>query len=150
MKKKLLLSRTLLTLILAACAGQTPPASNSPEPVEPAQAASPTSAVSAATPADAQPSTTGVSYSKDVMPIFENSCTNCHGVDQIKKGLDMRTYESLMAGSDNGPVIVAGKAADSLLFQQVADGKMPKRGPKLTPAQVKTISDWINAGALNN
>jgi hypothetical protein len=31
-----------------------------------------------------------------------------------------------------------------------SSGKMPKRGPKLTAEQIQTISDWINAGALNN
>jgi hypothetical protein len=84
------------------------------------------------------------------MPILANSCNECHGGKQIKEGLDMRTYDSLMAGSFNGAVIVAGNSADSFLVQQVVNGKMPKRGPKLTPGQIKIISDWINAGALNN
>jgi hypothetical protein len=55
-----------------------------------------------------------------------------------------------MAGSVNGVVIVAGSPADSVLVQMVTKGKMPKRGPKLTPEQVQTISDWVAAGALNN
>jgi len=84
------------------------------------------------------------------MPIFENRCNKCHGIDQVKEGLDMRTYETLMAGSKNGAVLVPGNSADSFLIQQVVKGKMPKRGPKLTPEQIKVISDWINAGALNN
>jgi cytochrome c553 len=84
------------------------------------------------------------------MPILENSCTKCHGVEQTKAGLDVRTYEGLMAGSFKGPVLVVGKSAESLLVQMVTKGKMPKRGDKLTSAQIQTISDWINAGALNN
>ena len=62
----------------------------------------------------------------------------------------MNAYESLMAGSQNGPVIVPGDAGDSLLVEKITEGKMPKRGPKLTPAQIQTITDWINAGAPNN
>ena len=68
----------------------------------------------------------------------------------VSEGLDMNTYETFLAGSQNGPVIVPGDANDSLLIQKVTAGKMPKRGPKLTPAQIQIITDWINAGALNN
>ena len=55
-----------------------------------------------------------------------------------------------MAGSENGPVVTAGDAANSSLAEMVANGKMPKRGPKLTPDQVQLIVDWINQGAQNN
>lgn len=91
-----------------------------------------------------------VSFAKDVMPIFEAACIKCHGVEQIKEGLDMRTYEDIMAGSFNGPVIVPGNAAQSFLVQQLIDGKMPKRGPKLSVEQIQIILEWVDAGALNN
>jgi uncharacterized membrane protein len=91
-----------------------------------------------------------VSYSKDVQPILESRCGKCHMGEHVSEGLDMNSYETLMAGSQNGPVIVPGNASDSPLVQKVAEGKMPKRGPKLTPAQIQTITDWINAGALSN
>lgn len=64
--------------------------------------------------------------------------------------LNMDTYKDLMEGSHNGPIIVAGNANDSLLVEKISSGEMPKRGPKLTPAQVQVISEWIEAGALNN
>lgn len=86
----------------------------------------------------------------DVMPIFEAACTKCHGVEEIKEGLDMRTHEGVLAGSFNGPVIVPGNAAESFLVQQLIDGEMPKRGPKLSAGQIQIISDWIDEGALNN
>jgi mono/diheme cytochrome c family protein len=84
------------------------------------------------------------------MPIFSGSCNDCHGGKQTKAGLDMTTYGSLMTGSFDGTVIVAGNSADSLLVQLATEGKMPKRGPKLTAEQIQTISEWIDAGALNN
>jgi hypothetical protein len=62
----------------------------------------------------------------------------------------MTTYEGLIAGSNNGAVIVPGNSAESLLIQLVTEGKMPKRGDKLTPEQVQLINDWVSAGALNN
>ena len=93
---------------------------------------------------------TEVSYAKDVQPILESRCGKCHMGEFVSEGLHMDTYESLMEGSDHGPVIVAGDAGESLLAQQIVKGKMPKRGPKLTPVQIQTITDWIEAGALNN
>jgi mono/diheme cytochrome c family protein len=84
------------------------------------------------------------------MPIFAGSCNDCHGGKQTKAGLDVTAYDSLMAGSFDGVVIVAGNSAESLLVQMVTKGKMPKRGPKLTAGQIQIISDWIDAGALNN
>jgi len=55
-----------------------------------------------------------------------------------------------MTGSFNGTVLIPGNSADSLLVQQLINGKMPKRGAKLTPAQINIISNWIDAGASNN
>lgn len=163
MKNKLIISLTLLVLIITACGGQT--TQTSPEPVAPTQAVTqptsvPTSTITVidttapateiAAPATDAPVAAGASYANDITPILKNSCNECHGGKQIKEGLDLRTYESLMAGSFNGLVVTAGSSTDSLLVELVAKGKMPKRGAKLTPAQIKIISDWINAGALNN
>ena len=98
---------------------------------------------------DATPSA-DISYSKDVRPILESRCSKCHMGEFTSKDLNMETYESLMAGSQNGPVIVPGSARESLLAQKILTGIMPKRGPKLTPEQVQIIIDWINGGAQNN
>ena len=91
-----------------------------------------------------------VSYANDIRPILESRCGSCHMGEFVSEGLDMNTYESLLAGSQNGPVLIPGDANDSLLVQKITAGKMPKRGPKLTPTQIQMITDWINAGALNN
>ena len=91
-----------------------------------------------------------ISYVRDVRPILESRCASCHMGEFVSEGLDMNTYESLMEGSENGPVIDPGDAKHSLLIQKVTEGKMPKRGPKLTPAQIQILTDWINAGAPNN
>jgi uncharacterized membrane protein len=93
---------------------------------------------------------TDVSFANDVQPILQSRCGSCHMGEFTSKDLHMDTYENLMVGSQNGPVIIAGNAKDSLLVQKISSGEMPKRGPKLTPAQVQVIIDWINAGAPNN
>jgi len=167
MRKALTISLTSLTFLIIACGGQATHASRPPEPAtateavtRPTQPAAPTNtpvpspiAIDTPTSAAEVPTETpvaSVSFINDVLPIFENSCNKCHGVEQVKEGLDMRTYETLMAGSFNGTVITPGNAEDSFLVQQLLDGEMPKRGPKLTLEQIQIIINWVNAGALNN
>ena len=155
MKKNLIVSLTLLTLVLTACGVQ--PTQTQPEPVAPTQAeiqltAVPTEANVATdtTTSATEAPATGVSFANDVMPIFAASCNDCHGGKQTKAGLDLTTHESVMAGSFNGGVITTGNSADSLLVQLVTDGEMPKRGSDLTAEQIQIIRDWVDAGALNN
>jgi uncharacterized membrane protein len=93
------------------------------------------------------PKGANVSFVKDINPLLQSRCVSCHGGQQAPRGLNLQSYDSLMAGSQNGPVLIAGDAANSLIVQLVTAGKMPKRGPQLTPAEVQMLSDWINAGA---
>lgn len=108
------------------------PATDAPLPTEPAAAPG------------------AISFAADILPILESRCVNCHGGNKTEKGLDLKSYEALMNGSEKGPVLVAGDAANSPLATLISNGKMPKRGPKLTPEQIELIIAWINAGALNN
>ncbi len=161
MKIKLIVTLTLLMVFISACGGQAPQAT--PEPTTatetsapptntplPTDTLAPVSTDTALPPTEAPAAATGVSYANDVAPIFEVSCNKCHGIEQVKEGLDMTTYNSLMVGSFNGVVIVPGNATDSFLVQQIVEGEMPKRGTKLTAEQTQIIADWINQGALNN
>ena len=156
----------LVSLVLVGCGSQAPaePAAtdahqsadlqpvSSPEGAptemtEPEPTAVPTEAP---TEASADAPAGEVSFTNDVMPIIQSRCVNCHGGDRIEEGLVFFTYEDIMAGSDNGAVIVPGDVEGSLLVELVASKEMPKRGPKLTPPQVQLISDWVAAGAPNN
>jgi mono/diheme cytochrome c family protein len=148
-------------VILAACASQpTATQASQPQavvaPTKVSQAANTipnTGASTAAAPGgsnSAAPVAGSVSFSKDIAPMFQNSCVNCHGGEKTSKALDLKTFASLMAGSQNGAVIVPGDATNSKLVQSVQSGKMPKRGAKLTPDQIKLLVDWVNAGAKNN
>jgi uncharacterized membrane protein len=91
-----------------------------------------------------------VSFANDIQPIIQSRCINCHGGDRTEEDLSLKTYADIMKGSKNGAVVTPGDAANSLLAELVANQKMPKRGPKLTPPQVQLIVDWINQGALDN
>jgi mono/diheme cytochrome c family protein len=90
------------------------------------------------------------SFVNDVLPILEGRCVNCHGGDRTEEGLNLKTHSDLLAGSDNGAVVIPNDADHSKLVELIMNGKMPKRGPKLTPPQIQLIVEWINQGALEN
>jgi hypothetical protein len=94
--------------------------------------------------------TSTVSFAGDVSPILQRRCVKCHGGERTEEGLILRTYADAMAGSWNGPVIEPGSAEESFLVEQIVSGKMPKREPRLLPSEIQVISDWIDAGALDN
>jgi mono/diheme cytochrome c family protein len=148
----------LIVGLLSACGSpqtEAPAATSAPTDTAAPATEAPTeisAATEAATEAATQPVAGGatVSFTSDILPIFESRCIGCHGGERTQEGLDLKTHASLIAGSDNGPVVVPGDAANSLLVEMVATQKMPKRGPKLTPPQIQLITDWINQGALDN
>jgi uncharacterized membrane protein len=91
-----------------------------------------------------------VSFAKDILPLTQRLCFNCHGGQQTSRALNLKSYDSFMSGSQNGPILSVGDAANSLVVKLVASGIMPQGGTKLTPAEVQLLTDWINAGAKNN
>jgi mono/diheme cytochrome c family protein len=100
-------------------------------------------------PADKQ----GVTYAKDIRPIFEKSCFKCHGPEKQKAKLRFDSLESALKGSEHGRVISPTNSAKSLLVLAVArlkeDESMPPRGKgdPLTKEQVGLIRAWIDQGA---
>lgn len=139
--------------LLSACASlATVPASTPTEEIVPATQASTNTPqpTDTATPVPPTETPTNVSFANDILPILQNYCITCHGGQKIEEGLVMRSYAELMAGSDNGLVILPGNASKSLLVEMIASQKMPKKGPKLSQAQIQLIVDWINQGALDN
>ena len=67
------------------------------------------------------PSTkTGLSYAKDIRPIFESSCFRCHGEERHKGGLRLDNLEAALKGGEDGKVIVPGKSKESPLVLAVA------------------------------
>lgn len=91
------------------------------------------------------------SFRADISPILTNRCATaeCHVVDG-PHDIDLRTYETLMKGGDEGAIVIANDASESEIVEEIAEGKMPPEGPPLDAAQIQSIIDWINEGAKNN
>ena len=89
-----------------------------------------------------------VTFEADVRPILKAHCFHCHGEDgSAKGGLDVRLRSLLLKGGQHGPVIAPGQAEQSLLFQKVRNGDMPKEQAKLPAGAIETIRQWIEQGA---
>lgn len=102
----------------------------------------------------------GVSYRKDVYPILEKNCLECHsspsGEGYRAVGLEMTSYESLMRGTVYGPVIKPGDSQCSILLMLVegrADKtlRMPHDADEpLAPEEIAALRNWVSQGAKNN
>src|SRR4051812_8126723 len=89
-----------------------------------------------------------VDFNKDVKPILEGTCLRCHNPEKAKGKLRMDTRANFLKGSENGPVVVAGKPEASKLFQLVnqpksSEDRMPPEGEPLKKEQIATIEAWI-------
>ncbi|MDH3948183.1 MAG: hypothetical protein OEU74_04405 [Gammaproteobacteria bacterium] len=108
-----------------------------------------------------------VSYSKDVKPVLNASCLECHdgkGEGSEESGLILVTYDDLMQGTKFGQVVVPGDSESSTFYRLIghkADPKiqMPphhkdtvasKRMAPLSDKQIDMIKTWIDQGAKNN
>ena len=87
-------------------------------------------------------------FERDIASIFSANCVSCHGMENRKAGLDLRTPPLVFRGSDKGPVIVKGSAASSPLYQKISTGAMPPgKLLKLSKDQVELVRRWIDSGA---
>ena len=83
----------------------------------------------------------GVTYARDIRPLFEASCLRCHGNERPKAGLRLDSLEGVLKGSKEGKVIVPGKSQDSLLVIAVSrldeEKAMPPKpkGPRGGPGR---------------
>jgi len=100
-----------------------------------------------------------VSFKTNIRPLLDDYCISCHvpgGKGFEKSGLDMRSYQSLMAGTKFGPVIKPGNSVDSTLIMLVEGRADPAinmpYGIKgsLSKDKIALLRKWIDQGAKNN
>lgn len=111
-----------------------------------------TSSRPAVTPA---PTTTpggisSISYRGDIQPIFDRSCIGCHGG---QAGLYLESFDYLMSGTHNGPVVIPGNPDASELVLRVTGLRqpaMPLGADPLSQAEIELIVSWVSEGSSNN
>lgn len=93
-----------------------------------------------------------VDFAKEIRPILQKSCVECHGPEKDKGKLRLDSKEAAFKGGKDGVVIEPGKADKSDLYRRITlpaenEDVMPNKGDLLTKAQTDLIRDWINQGA---
>jgi cytochrome b subunit of formate dehydrogenase len=95
------------------------------------------------TPATAPAVASSLTWDSSIGAMLAAKCTSCHGAAAMA-GLNLSTYSDAMKGGQDGPVIVPGDAANSLIVQKQQAGGHPGQ---LTPEEIAQLIEWINAGA---
>jgi len=79
-------------------------------------------------------------YLGSIGPLLQARCGQCHG---IAAGLDVTTYEGLMAGSERGPVIVPGDPESSRIVEVLRGDHFAR----LSATELDVLIRWIAGGA---
>src|SRR5438309_12130601 len=91
-------------------------------------------------------------FEDDIKPLLARRCLACHSAGEMRSGLNLETYAGVLKGGSSGDVVIAARAASSMLYRAVAreDGapQMPLGQPKLPDAEIALIRDWIQGGLL--
>ena len=103
--------------------------------------------------AEEKPAHEGVEFfEKKIRPLLVKHCYECHSADakKLKGDLRLDTRDGALKGGINGPAIVPGEPAKSLLIKAVrqtdAALKMPPKG-KLSAEEIADLEAWVKMGA---
>jgi hypothetical protein len=99
---------------------------------------------------------TALDYERDIMPIFEKKCGECHSraKETSKGGLILDDPDHLFARFEKNSLVVPGDWDASYLFitlyrpEDDDDAMPPKgKGERLTAGEVTLVQKWITEGA---
>ena len=98
------------------------------------------------------PASPPADFARDIRPLFEKHCYECHGPKKQEGGLRLDERAAALAGGDVGHDIVPGKSDASLLFQAIAGttdevSRMPQKREPLPDAAIAVVKAWIDQGA---
>lgn len=95
-----------------------------------------------------------VSYVRDVVPILELHCVECHNPDKAKGDFDATSVPTLiLPGKKAGPGVLPGKPDESSIVEYIRGAKrpqMPKGEEPISEQELHIIRMWIAAGALDD
>jgi hypothetical protein len=93
-----------------------------------------------------------VSFAEDIQPYFEPglaNCVQCHSGGTGFKGVNLDSYDNILAGGDDGPLVVPFDSTDpaAILIPELEANH--NNGPD-DAGFVVILSQWIDEGALDN
>ncbi len=107
--------------------------------------------VSVQAQSSAAPQPPAVEFARDIQPILEKNCYECHGPKKTKAKLRLDSQAGITKGGESGAIFVPGKSDQSLIVRRIlgldGDDRMPKDGDPLPAPQLALIKAWIDQGA---
>jgi hypothetical protein len=92
-----------------------------------------------------------VDFARDVQPIFQKHCFDCHSADHEDGGVNLGIKRRALGGGHDGPILFPGDSANSRLIHLVAaiekDQVMPPDSEGLSHLEVGMLRAWIDQGA---
>ncbi|MCA9058384.1 MAG: DUF1553 domain-containing protein [Planctomycetaceae bacterium] len=97
--------------------------------------------------------TADINYHRDIRPILESHCYDCHQGGKAGGQLRIDNRQSMLTGGESaGPAIVPGDLDQSALIHRVTstdeDVVMPPRGDRLSATEIDLLNRWISGGAV--
>lgn len=94
-----------------------------------------------------------IDFEREIAPILEAHCWDCHGEDQQESGLRLDRRANMLRGGDYGlPAVVPGIPNQSYLLDLVnhldPELKMPPDEDKIPAKEIAVLTRWIAQGAI--
>ncbi len=94
-----------------------------------------------------------VDFDRDIAPIFEAYCLDCHDSGTLKGGVGLETFYHAQLPTDAGDRLIVPKDTHASVLMHVIestdeDVQMPPKGARVSPEEVRLLKDWINQGAV--
>ena len=92
-----------------------------------------------------------VEFTRDIQPIFEKYCAECHGRSKARAQLRLHSPEWIRKGGQSGPAVVPGDSHSSEMMRRVLDpnddDRMPLDADPLPAETIAQLRAWIDQGA---
>lgn len=90
-----------------------------------------------------------IDFDKDVRPVLEQHCWDCHGPDLAEANLRLDSEPLAFQGGDSGePAIVAGDPSRSYLLARIQHAdpsqRMPPDSDPLAAADIEILQQWVD------
>jgi hypothetical protein len=99
-----------------------------------------------------------ISFAEEIQPYFnapgdnpnQTACTDCHSGGTGFKGVNLDSYANILAGGNNGPLVVPFDSADptALLIPKLNENH--NDGPDDAGFVMDLLGQWIDEGAMDN
>ncbi len=84
-------------------------------------------------------------YDETFRAMLDGRCISCHSGPRAEGDLDLSSYAAILEGGKNGPALVPGDPAASLIFQRQSDST--EHFGQVLDQELEALRDWIAAGA---